>query len=381
MIEIIRSKFEELYSSKPLLVKAPGRINLIGEHTDYNDGYVLPAAINKGIYFAMKKNGTNESRITSYDFDESISFNVLDVGKASHHWSDYLKGVFYTLKENDIEVEGVDCVFGGDIPVGAGMSSSAALECGFLHALNDVFNLNLNKWQIALFGQQTENNYVGLQCGIMDQFASVFGRASHFMRLDCRNLEFEYISSHMEGYDIVLVNSMVKHSLASSEYNTRRRECNEGVEQLKKVNSQIKSLRDVDMETLLRVKDDIRPVVFDRCGYVIEENERVLKVTKNSTIIGMSSLKDFMLQSHYGLRDKYQVSCEELDFLVNATLEMSNVHGARMMGGGFGGCTINIVERNYIPEFKKAISSMYNQKFNKTPEIYQLQVSEGISTI
>jgi galactokinase len=381
MIEVIRSKYKELFLSEPIVVKAPGRINLIGEHTDYNEGYVLPAAIDKGIYFAVQKNGTSQSKLYSYDFEELISFNVSDIGSARQHWSDYLKGVYYVLKDHGIDLEGVDCVFGGDIPVGAGMSSSAALECGFLHALNEIFDLNLTKWQIALYGQQAENKYVGLQCGIMDQFASVFGEESKFMRLDCRSLDFEYVSSHMEGVDIVLVNSMVKHSLASSEYNTRREECNEGLACLKKIGYGVKSLRDVTMEMLVSVKNELRPVVFDRCSFVLEENQRVFNVTEENSIVGTSLLKDNILGSHYGLRDKYQVSCKELDFLVDLSTTMSAVHGSRMMGGGFGGCTINIVESSFIPKFSEVIHEAYTNEFNIIPEIYQLKVSKGISTL
>ncbi|MFO8022693.1 MAG: galactokinase [Perlabentimonas sp.] len=377
MLDKIKQTFEQKFSASPILVKSPGRVNLIGEHTDYNDGFVLPAAINRYAYFAIKPNGLNDYRFYSYDFGRSFCTQVNSLEPSSEPWANYLLGVIDQFAANGNEIPGFDCVFGGDVPIGAGMSSSAAIECGLAYALNHVYELGYAKMELAKIAQQAEHKYAGVKCGIMDQFASLHGMVNHVLRLDCQTLQYEPFELDMSHLSLILVNTGVKHSLASSEYNKRRAECTEGVEILKQYEPNIISLRDVDMDFIKHHKFEFNPTVWNRCTYVIEENERVLAACdalKEKDFLNFGSL---MYQSHYGLRDKYEVSCHELDRLVEISETIEGVIGARMMGGGFGGCTINLVENKSIEEFEKTIIAKYQTPDGEKPEIIECVIAEG----
>ncbi len=380
MIELLKAKYKELYSGDPIIVRAPGRINLIGEHTDYNDGFVFPAAIDKEILFLVAPNDSEYSRFYSFDFDQKIEINTNNLKKSEVEWSNYLLGVIDVLTKAGKKISGVNCVFGGNIPIGSGMSSSAALECGFIYALNELFELGLTKMEMVKLAQSAENNFVGVNCGIMDQFASMMGQKNHFLMLDCRSLEYKNISGDLGNYQIVLVNSMVKHSLASSEYNTRRKECESGVEIISHNTSCINSLRDTNeaiVNQYLCNNNDEN--VYKRCLYVCQENERVSKSISVLESGAIENLGELINLSHQGLSKLYEVSCEELDFLAQNAQSLDYVLGARMMGGGFGGCTLNLVERSKVVEFKNFMAKTYKQQFGIEPEFYAVEIVDGVS--
>lgn len=377
----VKNKFIELFESKPLIIKAPGRINLIGEHTDYNNGFVLPAAINKNIYFAIQKNSINQIRIHAINLNESITIPVKDIVKNSKEWANYLLGSFIELINADFDVQGFDCVFGGDIPLGAGLSSSAAIECGLIAGLNSLYNLNIDNLQIAKLAQKAENNFVGVNCGIMDQFAIMHGEKDKVIKLDCRSLKYTSHSLNLKDYIPVLVNSNVKHSLASSEYNTRRKECEAGVQLLQSHLTGIKSLRDVSLSEIEQLETYFDPTIYKRCLFVVEENLRVNQFCdaleeNNSSLIG-----DLIYGSHKGLQNKYEVSCKELDILVNEAMQYEYILGSRMMGGGFGGCTLNLVQRNKVEIFKEKISKIYTSKTNIKANFYTVEITNGLEII
>ncbi|MEP7259300.1 MAG: galactokinase [Flavitalea sp.] len=378
MIRKIRQQFADRFHREPMLVTAPGRVNLIGEHTDYNDGFVLPGAIDKKIYFAIAKNGLQQVRVWSNEFQELFSF-PLDRKDPDESWKNYLIGVNYYIQlKTGAFSEGVDIVFDGDIPVGGGMSSSAALCSGYGFALNELFSRGLDRLELARIGQLTEHHFVGANVGIMDQFASLYGKAGHVIKLDCRSMEYEYIPFHFPDHRIVLVNSMVKHTLAASEYNVRRQQCEEGVAKLKKYYPEALSLRDISIERLEKHILDIPEIVYQRCKYVVEEKDRLLKgceLLKQGNLAGFGSL---MYRTHEGLRHEYEVSCKELDFLVECAKKIEGVEGSRMMGGGFGGCTINLVQLGAIGKFTAAIQEQYRDAFEKTTEVYTMQIEDGV---
>ena len=380
MIESLRQEFVQRYGREPLIVAAPGRINFIGEHTDYNKGFVLPAAIDKRIYAAIAKNGTDTVNVFARQFSESVSF-VVDEKKPQSGWINYLLGVTFYAQQTGIAIEGIDVLLDGDIPVGAGMSSSAALCSAYGLALNELFDLDYSLMELAVIGQKTEHNFAGVQCGIMDQFASLHGRAGHAIKLDCRSLEYEYIPFNFPEYKIVLVNTMVSHSLAGTEYNVRRQQCEEGVELLKKYYPNIKSLRDVSYEQLTRHWKVFNATVYDRCTYVVNENQRLLAGCDALRHGDLPGFGDMMYASHKGLSKRYGVSCKELDFLVEKAKTINGVVGARMMGGGFGGCTINIIQAEAIEKFTEQIQQAYQQQFSITPEVYAMQLEEGARVV
>ncbi|WP_224999399.1 galactokinase [Cesiribacter sp. SM1] len=375
--KLIEDKFRELYGSKPMLVRSPGRINLIGEHTDYNNGFVLPAAIDKEMVLAVAKNESETCRLYSLDYDEAVAFNLQDLQPSDKGWPNYILGVVDQLQKGGYQLGGFDCVFGGDIPIGAGLSSSAALECGAAYALSQLFDLNVEKLQLIKYAQKAEHTFAGVQCGIMDQFASVMGKEAHAIRLDCRSLDFSYFPLELGAYQIVLLDTQVKHSLASSEYNTRRQECEQGVAKVKEKHPEVNSLRDVTLEMLDEVKSAISPVIYKRCRYVIEENDRLLK---GCDLLEQGNIKAFgqkMYGSHQGLSEQYEVSCPELDFLVGLAKNNSNVVGARMMGGGFGGCTINLVKSDQKEAFIEEAKQAYKQQFGIEMKTYEVKVTDG----
>lgn len=373
----ISQKFVELYGSKPFVYCAPGRVNLIGEHTDYNEGFVLPAAVDKLIVFAVKPNDTGKFRFFAYDLDESFETAVDHIERSKTAWANYLLGVVAQFVKEGKTVPAFDCVFGGNVPLGAGMSSSAAIEVGMAFAINDMFDLGCSKLSMTKFAQMAEHEYAGVNCGIMDQFASMHGKENHVIKLDCRSLEFEYFPLDMTDYMLVLVNTGVKHSLASSEYNKRRAECEEGVSLLQKYDAQIKSLRDVTLDMLEAHKGEFDEVVYKRCSYVVEENARLTDACKALSNGDFVTFGKNMYGSHCGLRDKYQVSCAELDQLVDIARTVPGVLGSRMMGGGFGGCTITLVEKSKVADFENAIRKDYKTPNGDAPEIFEVVIGDG----
>lgn len=380
-LQLIKSTFTKLFKNEPLVVKSPGRINLIGEHTDYNDGFVLPAAINKNIYFAIQRNNLNRIRIFAADLNEEIDISSHNIERSKTAWANYLIGSYAEMINDGYSLRGFDCVFGGDLPNGAGLSSSAAIECGTIFGLSKLYDVEIPMLKIAQLGQRAEHNYAGVQCGIMDQYAVAHGKIDHVIQLDCRALTSEYSPAGFEGYTLLLVNSNVKHSLASSEYNTRRIECKTGVEVLKKHYPEIKNLRDVCLEQINEHKNELDATVLKRCQYVMEENNRVLQFcealeNKNYRLIG-----DLLRESHLGLKEKYQVSCSELDLLFDIAEDLDCVLGARMMGGGFGGCTINIVENDQVKEVKQKFHDIYTSKTGINPDFYEVEITNGLEII
>ncbi len=382
LLKDIVSKYQELYGgSEPLQVRAPGRINLIGEHTDYNDGFVLPCAVSPAIYFAMGKRDDGKVCLNSYDFNSYCEFDVMQKDAPKEQWASYLYGITQILQQKGHKIGGFNCVFGGDVPVGAGMSSSAALESGLCLGISTLYRLNLDKMEMARIGQQSEHEYVGVKCGIMDQFASIFGKEGQAVRLDCRSLDYEYINLQLGKYLIVLTDTKVKHSLASSEYNTRREESATGIRAIQTKYPEVKALRDVTIEMLDSVKDQISEVVYRRCKYVIEEDARVIESCK---LLNANNLADFgkiLYDGHEGLSKMYEVSCKELDFLVDLTRGMDYVLGSRMMGGGFGGCTLSIIQADRLDDYKAAVAPKYREAFGHDCAFYTATAEDGTAVI
>ncbi len=379
----VRENFIELYKNDPLLILSPGRVNLIGEHTDYNEGFVLPAAVNKFIAIGLAKNDTHTAHLFARDFGQNFEFSVIDNSyhKSDLGWPNYIMGVVEQLKKNGHNIDGFDCVFGGNIPIGAGMSSSAALEGGIIYGLSELFNLDIEPLDMVHFGQNAENQFVGVQCGIMDQFINIFGKENQALKLDCRTLEYDYFPFDNNDYHLVLCDSKVKHELSSSEYNIRRQQCEEGVRLLQKYDPEINSLRDVTSELLLKHKDEFDPVIFKRCDYVVNENKRVNMACEALKKNDFNALGMLMFESHNGLQHEYEVSCEELDILVEQAKTIDGLLGARMMGGGFGGCTINLVEKDKVHHFAEQIALKYNRVTGKDIAVYNTQIESGVSVI
>ena len=377
----VKEHFIARFQREPLLVRSPGRINLIGEHTDYNDGFVMPAAINKEIIFAIAP-AESKSIIYSLDYNESLEIDIRDPKPVTNPgWANYLLGMLRQFTDRNLEVAPFTCVFGGNIPVGSGLSSSAALECGFGSALQTLNSVQLSRIEMARMGQWSEHNFVGVRCGIMDQFANMMGKEEHVIQLDCRSMEYRYFPANLHEYSIVLFNSGVKHSLASSEYNIRRVECEEGVHILSGKNPHIKSLRDVSMTELDAMRTQMSSQVFTRCKYIVEEIERVEQASSDLQQGNLLAFGRRMFETHEGLSKLYQVSCEELDFLVSQVSERKEVLGARMMGGGFGGCTINIIEQAAANDVINSVKNHYNKRFGIDAEVYTVQITSGTGLI
>jgi len=379
MQENIVLEFNRLYKSIPQIYRSPGRINLIGEHTDYNNGFVLPASVNKAIYFAISPNSLESYRLYAFDYKEEYQTTVKNVVKSDVHWANYLLGIIDQMKKAGRNIPGFDCVFGGNVPLGAGMSSSAAIECGLAYALNDIFQLDFTRLELVKISQMAEHEFAGVQCGIMDQFAVMYGKKDQVILLDCRSLDYDYFPFNMDNHLLILVNTGVKHSLASSEYNVRRNECNQGVKILQKYYSEIESLRDVSLAMLNEHQDKLPEKISRRCYYVIEENQRLKEACNKLSESDFNGFGKLMFETHEGLRDKYEVSCSELDHLVEISKNMEGVLGSRMMGGGFGGCTLNLIERDKLNEFKDSIISNYKTPEGKIPQIIEVQVENGTS--
>jgi galactokinase len=377
----IEKKFYQLFGESPVLVRSPGRVNLIGEHTDYNEGFVLPAAVDKAIYFAISPRSDNLCVLHAVDLRDSYQFRLGTLKKTVKRWPDYLLGVVDQLQQKGYLFKGFNCVFGGDIPIGAGMSSSAALEAGLAYALNDLFQLNIDSMTLVKLAQKAENEFVGVQCGIMDQLINIYGQDNQVLRLDCRSLEYEYYPFESDRIKIVLCDTQVQRELGSSEYNNRRAQCEQGIKILQKNNLAVKNLRDVSLSMLREYKKQIDPVVYRRCKYVIEENERVLAACEN--LVG-GNFKEFgqkMYQSHQGLQQEYEVSCRELDLLVEAASQHKGVIGARMMGAGFGGCTINLVWKEQLESFEEKMEKTYQDKLKKKSTLYITEITAGTAIL
>ena len=372
----IRDKFQELFNTEGTVFASPGRINLIGEHTDYNGGFVFPGAIDKGMIAEIKPNGTGKVRAFSIDLNDYAEFglNEEDAPKAS--WARYIFGVCREIIKRGGQIQGFDTVFAGDVPLGAGMSSSAALESTYAFALNELFSLGIDKFELAKIGQSTEHNYCGVNCGIMDQFASVFGKAGSLIRLDCRSLEYQYFPFHPEGYRLVLMDSVVKHELASSAYNKRRQSCEAAVAAIQKKHPHVEFLRDCTMDMLEEAKADISAEDYMRAEYVIEEIQRVLDVCDALEKDDYETVGQKMYETHHGMSKLYEVSCEELDFLNDCAKEYG-VTGSRVMGGGFGGCTINLVKNELYDNFVEKTKEAFKAKFGRSPKVYDVVIGDG----
>ncbi len=374
--EIVKSKFAEKFGECGDLYFSPGRINLICEHTDNNCGFVLPGAIDKGMLIEIKENGTDKIRAYAVDLDESAEFGMNEEDAPTASWARYIFGVVREIIKRGGSVKGFDTAFSGDVPLGAGLSSSAALESVFAFALNERNNLGIDKFELAKIGQSTEHNYCGVKCGIMDQFASVFGKEGHLIRLDCRSLEYEYVPFDPKGYKMVLIDSVVKHELASSAYNKRRESCETVVAAIKVKHPSVELLRDANLAMLAEVKDAVSEEDYMRAEYVIEEIQRLLDACEALNKGDYKTVGEKMFGTHHGMSKLYEVSCEELDFL-NDIAKECGVTGSRVMGGGFGGCTINMVpEALYDAFIEKAISA-FTEKFGKSPKVYPVKIGDG----
>ena len=372
MKDKLRTAFTERFSSNPIFYASAGRINLIGEHTDYNGGFVFPGAIDKYIMTAININGTDKVRLYSVDMNQYTEFGLREEDKPAEQWACYVFGVCREVIKRGFEVKGFDAVFAGNVPLGAGLSSSAALESCFAYALNDLFNDNkISIFELALIGQSTEHNYCGVNCGIMDQFASVFGKKDCLMRLDCRSLEFKYFPFKPVGYKLVLVNSQVKHELVDSPYNKRRESCERVAKTLG-----VETLRDADMSMLEAAKNQISDEDYKRAMYVIGEKQRVLDVCEALEKGDYETVGQRMYETHQGLSKDYEVSCEELDFL-NDVAKECGVTGSRIMGGGFGGCTINLVKEELYDTFVQTAKTKFNEKYGIEPIIIDVVISDG----
>ena len=371
--EKIHSAFEKRFGTDGAFYASAGRINLIGEHTDYNGGFVFPGAIDKVIMAEIKPNGTDKVRLVSVDFDDAYcEFGLREEDAPAPSWARYVFGVCREVLKRGGKVKGFDAAFAGNVPNGAGLSSSAALESCFAFAINDMFNENqIDKFELAKIGQSTEHNYCGVNCGIMDQFASVFGKKGNLMRLDCRSLEHEYFPFNPEGYSLVLVDSRVKHELADSPYNKRRASCERVAAKLG-----LETLRDATMEALDAVKGEITAEDYFRAKFVIEEKDRVLAVCDALVAGDYETVGRKMYETHNGLSKDYEVSCEELDFLNDVARECG-VTGSRIMGGGFGGCTINLVKDGLYDNFIATAKEKFNAKYGHEPKVYEVVISDG----
>ena len=377
----IQLLFQQVFNNEAdLCVQSPGRINIIGEHTDYNNGFVLPAAIDKKVIVGIRKREDDLIVLYAEAFAEKKEVKIPEM-KPQGDWADYMLGVVAQLIKKDYVVGGFEILLTGDIPIGAGLSSSAAVECATIFALNELFHFGLEKMEMVRMAQMAEHEYAGVKCGIMDQFASMFGKKDHLIKLDCRSLEYEYIPFQNQGFVLVLFNSNVKHALVDSEYNIRRNQCNEGVEMIRKYHPQINSLRDADTEM---VEKYIRPqdeLIYRRCHYVVSENIRLLQLCEALNHNNLDNCGKLMHETHLGLSEDYEVSCPELDLLVKIAMEQPGVIGARLVGGGFGGCTINLVRKENLESVIYEVENGYKLSSGKEATTYIVNVEDGTKLI
>jgi galactokinase len=372
----ILESFVSRFSTTPRLFFSPGRINLIGEHVDYNDGFVMPAAIDKGVWFAVAANNSDQLNFFSYDLQEEYSISRFDV-QPKEGWYNYVLGVVNQIQEKNLPLSGFDCVFGGNLPVGAGLSSSAAVECGLLFALNQIFHLTLSSIDMALLAQKAEHTYPGVMCGIMDQYANLFGKLDNVILLDCKTLEHEYYPLRLKEHSLVLINTKVHHSLASGEYNIRRQQCQQGLEVIRQNLVGVTSFRDVTVGQVQQLKNKLDSKVYDRCLFVVQEIARTRQAAQHLQENNLEAFGTLMYQAHTGLSQLYEVSCPELDFLVELASKEPAIIGSRMMGGGFGGCTINLVAKQDWATVTSRITAAYKQQFGIDAEVYEVATSDG----
>ncbi|SOE22926.1 galactokinase [Spirosomataceae bacterium TFI 002] len=382
-LDKITTGFKDVFGHKPeLTVRAPGRVNLLGEHTDYNGGFVLPAAIDKAIYFSIAKRDDDKVELFAFDLGEKVSTSLDDLVKNKKSWANFLIGVMAVLKSKGHQFsQGVNVCFGGDVPLGAGLSSSAAVESGMGTALNILFDLGLSKKEIALTAQQAEHEFAGVKCGIMDMYASVFGEKGSLIKLDCKSIEHTYLPFELKSHSVILFDTGVKHNLGDSEYNKRREECESGVSLLQKYYTGIEFLRDVSEEQLNAHKAEFDETVYKRCKYVVDETSRMRNATN---LLEQNNLKAFgqlMFQTHRGLQHEYEVSCPELDFLVDQVDGNEAVLGARMMGGGFGGCTINIIDNESVDRITDQLAQAYKDAFGIDLKSYKVAITNGCEAV
>ncbi|GAB3785849.1 galactokinase [Spirosoma horti] len=380
LLDQLTHSFRQTFNAEPILICSPGRVNLIGEHTDYNEGFVLPAAIDKAIYLAVSQRPDNELHFVAHDLNKTYQGSLNNL-TSTHTWADYLLGVVAQFRLAGHALGGLNCVFGGTIPMGSGLSSSAALENGVGFALNELFQLGIDRVDMVKLSQRAENEFVGAKVGIMDMFASMMGKADHVIKLDCRSLDYTYAPLRMDGISIVLCDSQVKHSLVTSEYNTRRAQCEAGVRFLQTFYPEIRSLRDVTMPMLDQHLRDAEPLIYRRCAYVVQENQRLLDGVVALEANDIATFGQLMYGSHEGLSHWYEVSCPELDILVDIARQQPGVLGARMMGGGFGGCTINLVQENVLNDFSERITKQYKARTGKDTYLHVCKIQDGTNVI
>ena len=379
LIQNTTEHFEKLFHTEPEYVfLSPGRINIIGEHVDYNDGFVLPAAINKYVCIAISSNKNSKCKIVAKDLNEIFEFDLKDTLVPNvEMWINYILGVLQQLKEQMRFENGFNAVFSSSVPIGSGLSSSAAVECGFAYAFNKMFALGLTKQEIAIIGQKSEHTFVGVNCGIMDQFASVFGKKNKVIKLDCNTLEYEYHRADFKKYSLLLLDSNVKHTHLTSGYNDRRNEVEQGLAIIKKHFPEVQTFRNCSENMLFELREPLGETVFKRCHFVVKEMQRVQAAVEALSNSDFAKLGSLMTQTHQGLSKEYEVSCDEIDFLVAAVANDEKVLGARMMGGGFGGCSINLVEKGYEKELIEKISEQYRLKFGIELKSYKVKISNG----
>jgi galactokinase len=377
----VKNRYQELFSEQPLVVRSPGRVNIIGEHTDYNEGFVLPAAIDKAAYVAIGRRDDDAIHLYAEELDERFESSLSSLAPSDKGWPNYILGVADQFLKSGHQINGFNIVLSGDVPIGAGLSSSAAIECATGFALNELFQAGIPRLELVKMAQRAEHLFAGVRVGIMDMFASAFGKRDHVIKLDCRSLDFEYVPLKMDGIKIVLFNSNVEHSLASSEYNTRRQQCEAGVALIKKHQPNVNSLRDATMDMLHQYVEPVDALIYKRCKYVVEEKERLLQGCEDLRHGDIKALGKKMFQTHDGLSKEYEVSCKELDFLVDQVRNNEAVLGARMMGGGFGGCTINLVREEAIDSLVQETTAAYNQAMKLDLLTYIAQIEDGTSVL
>lgn len=373
----ITQKFSAMFGAEPLLVRSPGRINIIGEHTDYNGGLVMPAAIDKAVYVAVARRTDKQIHLYSENYGAHFLADITSIRPSEMAWANYILGVANEFVQLGHQIDGFNLYIVGDVPLGAGLSSSAAVECATAFALQTLHGISLSKMDLALISQRAEHNFAGVNCGIMDQFASVFGRSGHAMLLDCRSMEYVYVPLSLEGYKLVLLNTNVKHSLSDSAYNRRREECELGLSWVREFHSEVEYLCNVDQEMLLAYVKPKDEAVYRRCRYVVAEIGRVKAAALALSKGELSMLGQLMFDTHRGLSEDYEVSCRELDFLVDQVKGLDAVLGARMMGGGFGGCTLNIVRNGEVEALVERLSDTYLKEFGLELDAYVVETSDG----
>ncbi len=381
MISKIKKTFQQKFEEWDLIVRSPGRINLIGEHTDYNLGFVLPAAIDKAIYIAISKRNDDSVNLYAGDLDQNFHGELTTLTYSDQQWPNYILGVADQFIKAGHVIKGFNAVVMGDVPLGAGLSSSAAVECATAFALNSLFGLGLDKKSMVLFSQKAENEFVGLQCGIMDQFASMFGKKEQLIKLDCRSLEYAYMPFDTTEISILLFDTGVKHSLASTEYNLRRQECEEGVRIIQKKYPEVKSLRDADSNMVNDCLSDRDDAVYRRCKFMVEEIQRLQDGCTDLINRDLRSFGEKMFHTHDGLSNLYEVSCPEADGLVEMVRNNESILGARMMGGGFGGCTINLVKKGSEEKLIREVTGKYKERFNRELKTYTVTIEDGTSLV